>query len=448
MDEVIRALARRAATEGGEEALEKLLTTLGRMGDGGLDEVAREAIEKDDAGRLRKVLDVLKRRERWGKIRTLLREMEKKHPRMPKELKDIAEEFDKRWRGAKFLRRVQERAGRFTSRVARWAGGKVSGGLRKSARAAARHAGRLPAAAAPLVRGLKTLATALRIAPLLAGSAALLAVLAIGVGLYLLYASDSEAKGPPYPAWRLADFAGHWTVEWDNTEAEAPTGALVRLWPPANPGEPAAIAGVWYARNATGERTFGTGFGGSMSIGIDGALEVTYGYGLLGHWDAKSRLLPRDRNNLSGEWTYSPERTGADLWRRVGIEVKNIKLFVRLEERGQAEPVAYGERGRIQVNPPPYSSFIIETSGPNHWGAPSIRLDENSGLRLVSTEQVCADGTPYQFGAWVHCVEWTSKRPDIALRHHIEVLETAVSGPKVLYVDDVPVPFDLVIAKQ
>jgi hypothetical protein len=129
-------------------------------------------------------------------------------------------------------------------------------------------------------------------------------------------------------------------------------------------------AGFWYKRNATGERTFGTGFRGSIRIGMDGMVGVTYGYGLLGQWDAKSRLLPRDSNNLSGEWAYRPEFTGADVWRRAGVEVNDIKHFVRLEERDQAASIAYGEPGRLYVNPPPYSSFIIETSGPNHWGGP------------------------------------------------------------------------------
>jgi hypothetical protein len=107
--------------------------------------------------------------------------------------------------------------------------------------------------------------------------------------------------------------------------------------------------------------------------------------------------------------------------------------------------VAFGGVGHIRVNPPPSSYFYIETLGENHWGEHSIGLDTDSGLTISATQFIC--GNRWSYGGWARCLTGTTGGSVIGHRHTIMLLDTARSGRNILYVDDLQVPFELLISR-
>lgn len=202
-------------------------------------------------------------------------------------------------------------------------------------------------------------------------------------------------------------FEGNWRVVWEDSDEPAGFVTIFReyKWDCLHeddnwcqkriaPDAPILLSGGQL--NAP----YGEQPGGSPAI-TGSRMEVDWDYYHLGQWGGKSSLDQTSNNRLSGDWTYR-DLTGRESWTRVQANVQTVES---LHER--ADGTQYRERKPVGWPVTVTSEYMARNSydmrgtrpsaqfeifGDNLWGVHGYSIPRDTGIELVSTYHICADG--------------------------------------------------------
>jgi hypothetical protein len=253
-------------------------------------------------------------------------------------------------------------------------------------------------------------------------------------------------------------YEGHWDVVFKDSPELADAYVVI------NDGQSGlhtrdAEAGLFSSGMMRHNNTTVKGHGSVPTIGSDGSLHDTFG-----NWGACScspfRTEVRPSGNpdiLVGHWTLSGEK-GVTIWRRrpsMKIESVVVHRGVKNEAGDYVDDqVQYGERpvrierdhkltcgyGNMRGNCP---TVTLSIRGQNFAGAHDLWLDPASYMEMIPRWE-CSDGRSW--GEWNHCtMEPPFGHGNTGIRVQLIMWDGIKPGPRTLWVDGQPVPFELSI---
>lgn len=240
---------------------------------------------------------------------------------------------------------------------------------------------------------------------------------------------------------RKSGLEGNWVVEYsdaDNVKGKTLFG-YYSMWP----GENATTTGLWNYSVCSVPGSSGCGEG-QIPVSPEGKVRHQHGYGFMGLWGGFSTVKQVGPDELRGRWTYQDAYGGAEVWRRVRPQVSRVVLssdvsvdFDPRKRPGRVEKTYdgywWGPTVTARANRP---KFNITIYGNNLWGRHDIRISprlDTDNLVLSDLELGCCGNV---FG---------TGREIVGLGMEVLAWAGAVPGRKILYVDDIAIPFDFII---
>ena len=195
--------------------------------------------------------------------------------------------------------------------------------------------------------------------------------------------------------------------------------------------------GNWTLRPVSGSLLDAGGFG-QMKPPFSSPLSFKHGYNFPSHalWGAKAELRITGPNEIRGSWTYGDEQ-GDVAWSRAmpsvsDVEFQSGETKERIASGGKAGRVMTkysGPDNEMRGNRP---RFTIRVFGDNLWGHHVCWID-GTDLELITTSPI-------------YVPKDSGKPHDVAgISMNVNVWPRATPGRKILHVDDIEIPFDLLV---
>lgn len=258
----------------------------------------------------------------------------------------------------------------------------------------------------------------------------------------------------PADAQDAAGLEGNWFVTWEGFPEGGATPAALTLhkpWDRACRPQPGREGCVWIARrrdegswSLTGR--WGPGYSksyygpSSLSVGPGGTLSIEQPYFVLGHWGGQSEVRPVGPGGMIGRWTYG-DQVGVERWTKAEPVVRRVKFDSdSVIEVSAGEPGTvydefhgfwWGPDNDMRGNRP---AFWVTVYGENLWGHHVFNFRHETGLEPTSQRHVRSDSEGLGYPENV-----------VGLSVRIVIWPGVSAGRKVLWLDDTPIPFDLVV---
>jgi hypothetical protein len=272
-------------------------------------------------------------------------------------------------------------------------------------------------------------------------------------GLLALFTLHSEAQ-ETLPS-NTVPYEGNWIVEFTNSpekgKVETTFITLARRWQPLlngkqNPGRNhPPESGALLTFGPVPESSLHGGDFGTVKPPFGNKLTFKHSYGVLGHWGGTSEVSRTGPNEIRGTWSYG-EKRGETIMRRAIPRVtavefsSNIRPQAEEKYRLASDRVLFGEQvGKAEATYAAYGTMrgnmaqiTIRVFGEHLWGH-HVCWIEGTDLEVPTISHIPADkATP---------------KPDhvIGLSLSVYAFSNASTGRKILHVDDIQIPFDLVM---
>ena len=174
-------------------------------------------------------------------------------------------------------------------------------------------------------------------------------------------------------------------------------------------------------------------------VSPNGRIEIEHPFFVLGHWGGESAVEPAGPDTITGSWSYH-DAGGAERWRRAIPKITRVKFISDVEHEldfdaglGRVEKSYsdywWGPSNDMRGNRP---SFWVEVYGENLWGHHVANIVDEPDLEPLGSSYIwdeTADVPQHIVGLKFQIVIWPQFAP----------------GRKTLLVDDMPIPFDLIV---
>ena len=241
---------------------------------------------------------------------------------------------------------------------------------------------------------------------------------------------------------------GNWIVEWEDSNLES---AHVTLTKGGGWSMVRHETGTWgeFTRDPAAPWTIAmfvpglTTYGTEATILPNGQFMAEYYYGVHGHWGGSS-VGRATGEAITGEWNYG-DNSGREVWRRVRPTLTGI-----LGEDGVVSPLGTPVRVTSQYAGPVASArgnrpgATLTVLGRDLWGRQRHWIPEESNIEFHRMSYLCADwqDTDTVYSDGFACLD---KGGAVGLRFDFTIWWDARPGRHYLYLNDVAIPFDLVI---
>lgn len=245
---------------------------------------------------------------------------------------------------------------------------------------------------------------------------------------------------------------GNWFIVWEGFPEGGSTPAALSLfkrWDRACRPRGELEGCLWSAeRDETSAWTLNGQWGESLgssyygpdalTVSPDGSIRIEQPYFVLGHWGGDSEVHPQGPDALIGRWSYG-DTEGTERWTRA-VPVLHTVAFVT----DSAREVPAGQPGLVPATFDAYwwgpgndmrgnrPSFYVRMLGDNLWGHHVVNFVEEIGLEPTSMSYIRGEDDG-------------RLRPGniVGLNLEVVIWPGVTPGRKVLWLDDIPIPFDL-----
>lgn len=257
----------------------------------------------------------------------------------------------------------------------------------------------------------------------------------------------------------LLGLEGNWFVTWINSD-EPPAmialtkGGARKCWD-AEGGcwyhfqrDPAAAwkASFWQPGNSGASTN-----SDAVTVSPGGKVTVDWPYGIHGHWGGSSELSV-GTGAMSGSWQYRADKTGPEVWARVGSSITEVEAVnaETSERKPVGDPVTVmtawaSENYYMRGN---RSGITLRLYGANLWGVQHIFMPRYRDLEVSGYRYICEQDGEDGYSShsnWKVCMDQGGVR---GLEVHMNVWWKATSGPHELFVNGEPIPFNLVVENE
>ncbi len=258
-----------------------------------------------------------------------------------------------------------------------------------------------------------------------------------------VYGSLKGEKKSSLPnAW----LEGNWLGKYSN--ANGITGNTILRKYVVWPNEQTASTGSWNIKSCYTPAYNAACGTEAYTISSEGKIHAQYSYGFMGHWGGEADLKQVAADEVRGRWNYQDRYGGAVVWKRVRPEITKVTLrsdvtdVYKLGTRpGRVEKTYdgywWGASVSARANRP---VFWVTVEGKNLWGRHHFRIEPESDLGdLVNSDiELRGPGQIKQAG-------YGPPSDVVGLKIELLAWAGATPGRKILYVDDIAIPFDFVV---